>query len=83
MTKEAVLEVLGTIMDPDMKKDIVSLNFVEELIVENEKIMLTVYSSNPALHARKRVQEAIEFNLKRVFGEATTVVCMIKGLSQE
>ncbi|WP_430406013.1 P-loop NTPase [Fluviicola sp.] len=83
MTKEAVLEVLGTILEPDLKKDIVTLNFVEDLQIEGSKITLAIYVSNPALHARKRMQEAVEFNLKRVFGEAVEITCMVKGLPSE
>jgi len=83
MTRESVLEVLGSILEPDLKKDIVSLNFVEELTIENEVITLTVFASNPALHARKRMQEAVEFNLKRVFGKDTSIACTVKGLPAE
>ncbi len=83
MTREAVLEVLGTIMDPELKKDIVSLNFIEDLKVEENTITLTAYASNPALHARKRMQEAIQFNLKRQFGDAIEVNCVVKGQPTE
>lgn len=69
-------------MDPDLKKDIVSLNFVEELKIEGNSITLKVYSSNPALHARKRVQEAVEFNLKREF-EGATINCTVAALPAE
>jgi len=68
LSRENVLEVLGNIMDPDLKKDIVSLSFIEDLKVEGDSIAVTVYSSNPALHARKRLQEAVEFNLGNAFG---------------
>ena len=60
-----VLEVLGGITEPELKKDIVTLNLVEGLELGDHSISLTVYVSNPALHARKRMQEAIDFNLKR------------------
>lgn len=83
MTRESVLEVLGSILEPDLKKDIVSLNFVEELKVEGDRIELTVYVSNPALHSRKRMQEAVEFNLKRVFGKDTVVACTVKAQPAE
>lgn len=83
MTREAVLDVLGSILEPDLKKDIISLNFVEDLAVEGTTVSLTVYASNPALHARKRMQEAVEFNLKRVFGEEIIVRCTVKGLPSE
>lgn len=83
MTKESVLDVLGNILEPDLKKDIVSLNFVESLEVSDQGITITVYASNPALHARKRMQEAVEFNLKRVFGEQVTILCTVKALPTE
>lgn len=83
MTREAVLEVLGSILEPDLKKDIVSLNLVEELRIDDNTIILTVFSSNPALHARKRMQEAVEFNLRRVFGADVSIQCTVKSLPAE
>lgn len=67
LTRENVLEVLGRIQDPELKNDIVSLSFVEELKIEDNTVSVKVLSSNPALHARKRLHEAVEFNLKREF----------------
>ncbi|MFN6015194.1 MAG: P-loop NTPase [Flavobacteriales bacterium] len=81
--RENILEVLSSIMEPDLKKDIVSLNLVEDLLFEEKKINLVVNVSNPALHARKRMQEAVEFNLKRVFGSEITINCTVKGISAE
>ncbi|MCT4559948.1 MAG: Mrp/NBP35 family ATP-binding protein [Crocinitomicaceae bacterium] len=69
INRENVLQILGTILDPELKKDIVSLNFVDNLSIENNRITVQVRTSNPALHARKRMQEAVSFNLKRNFGE--------------
>jgi ATP-binding protein involved in chromosome partitioning len=83
MTREAVLEVLGSILEPDLKKDLVSLNFVEDLQLSDSGISVTVYVSNPALHARKRMQEAVEFNLKRVFGQDISIQCTVKGVPAE
>lgn len=83
MNKEKVLEVLAVVMDPELKKDIVSLGFIESLEVTDKQIDLVVYASNPALHARKRMQEAIDFNLKRVFGDHFSLNCSVKGLPAE
>jgi ATP-binding protein involved in chromosome partitioning len=83
INRENILNVLGKIIEPDLKKDIVSLNFVENISFEGKKIELTVHVSNPALHARKRMQEAIEFNLKRNFGEDVYVKSEVKGVSAE
>jgi|TARA_R110000737_G_scaffold292679_2_gene299215 ATP-binding protein involved in chromosome partitioning len=83
INRENILTVLGGIIEPDLKKDIVSLNFVESISFEGKSIQLTVHVSNPALHARKRMQEALEFNLKRNFGDDITVVSEVKGVSSE
>lgn len=83
LNREEVLEVLGGILEPDLKKDIVSANLVEELKLEDGKIKLKVYVSNPALHARKRMEEAIAFNLKRVFGDDLNIEMEVKGIPAE
>ena len=83
LTRDEILKVLGSIIEPDFKKDIVSLNLIEELSFSANEITLTVSLSNPALHARKRMQEAVEFNLKRFFGQEIQVVCTVKGLNNE
>lgn len=83
LNRENVLEVLSGIQDPDLKQDIVSSNLVDDLIIGNQNIQLSVNISNPALHARKRMQEAVEFNLKRVFGQAIEVQCNIGTMPNE
>ncbi|MBU3659082.1 MAG: Mrp/NBP35 family ATP-binding protein [Flavobacteriales bacterium] len=83
LNRDEILKVLGNILEPDLKKDIVSLNLVDELTFSENEISLTVSLSNPALHARKRMQEAVEFNLKRFFGQEIQVVCTVKGLNNE
>jgi ATP-binding protein involved in chromosome partitioning len=83
LTRENVLEVLGSIMEPDLKKDIVSANLVENITIDENKLMLKVFVSNPALHARKRMSEALEFNLKRAFGKDLLVESEVKGMPTE
>lgn len=83
INRENILSVLGNILEPDLKKDIVSLNFVHDITFDEKSIRLVVTVSNPALHARKRMQEALEFNLKRAFGQEITVSSQVKGASAE
>jgi ATP-binding protein involved in chromosome partitioning len=83
LTRDEILNVLGNIIEPDLKKDIVSLNLIEDLTFSEKEITLIVSLSNPALHARKRMQEAVEFNLKRFFGQTIQVNCTVKGLNNE
>lgn len=83
INRENILEVLGKVHEPDLKKDIVSLNLVENLEIANNTIKLTVLVSNPALHARKRMQELVEFNLKQAFGDSIQLETIVKGIPTE
>ena len=83
INRENILTVLGGILEPDLKKDIVSLNFVQDISFTENSIDVLVTVSNPALHARKRMQEALDFNLKRAFGQEITVTAQVKGASSE
>ena len=83
ITRENILEVLGKVLEPDLKKDIVSLNLVENLEISDAGINITVLVSNPALHARKRMQELVEFNLKQAFGDDLQIATTVNGIPTE
>jgi ATP-binding protein involved in chromosome partitioning len=80
LVKENVLDVLAVVMEPELKKDIVSANLVEDLKIENNSVSLKVLVSNPALHARRRMQEAVEFNLKNKFGKDLEITCEVAAM---
>ncbi len=81
INREDVLEVLSNIQEPELNKDIVSSNLIEDLIVEGDKVSLTVYVTNPAMHARNRMKEAIEFNLKSRLSKDLEINCSVKQKS--
>jgi len=69
ITVESVKEALKKVVEPDLKKDIITLDLVEDIKVEDQQISFTVKVYNPAMHAKKRMQEALEFALERAFGK--------------
>ncbi len=81
ITREAALKVLSEIQDPESKQDIVSANLLVNLEIAEMQIKVQVNSLNPALHARKRMEEAIQFRLKKAFGQDITVICEVKASS--
>ncbi len=76
--REDVLQVLSNIQEPESSKDIVSSNLIEDLIVEENKVSLTVYVKNPAMHAKNRMKEAVEFNLKSRLKKNIEIQCTVK-----
>ena len=84
INRENVLEILSSVMEPDLKKDIVTANLVEEIDLDvPSKICVKILISNPALHARKRMQEAVRFNLSRHFGDEVEIVAEVAGMPAE
>ena len=74
LNRENVLKVLSRIVEPDLKKDIVELDMVRDIQLEEGLIRVHVEVSNPAMHSRKRMEEAVEFNLSQLWKEATIEV---------
>ena len=80
LTKEAVLEALQSVVEPELGKDIVTLGLIASLEVEGLDVRVEVRTSNPAMHARTRMQEAVEFALERNFGKEIKVEVTISTL---
>jgi len=79
ITREAILELLEKIQDPDLKKGLVTANLVDDIQVTDHTISITISITNPALHARKRMQEAVIFNVGRSFGKDVSVTCQVNN----
>lgn len=65
---EKINEALSFVIEPDLKKDIIALDLVSNIEVKNNTIRFNLTISNPAMHNRKRMQEACEHQLKRFLG---------------
>jgi len=48
MTKEKILEALGTVQEPDLGKDLVTLNMVQDIVIEKYFVSFTVVLTTPA-----------------------------------
>ncbi|MEZ4922765.1 MAG: Mrp/NBP35 family ATP-binding protein [Crocinitomicaceae bacterium] len=69
ITVDAVKEALRKVIEPDLKKDIITLDLVDNIEIDGNKIKFNVKIYNPAMHAKKRMTEALEFQLERAFGK--------------
>jgi ATP-binding protein involved in chromosome partitioning len=85
-TLEAVREALRGVVEPELGKDIMSLDLVTFSGEPGEGgagLSIEVKSSNPAMHARKRMQEAVEFALERGLGLPLNCQVNVVPLKQE
>jgi ATP-binding protein involved in chromosome partitioning len=69
INRESVLNALSYVIEPDLKKDIISLNLVEDLQIKDHQISFRLYVHNPAMHNKKRILEACQYQLERFIGK--------------
>jgi len=65
ISRQAILEALSSVIEPELKKDIVTLGLVVIQDVKDNTISLQIKVSNPAMHSRMRMKEACEFAIQR------------------
>lgn len=82
VTFEKIMEALSFVVEPDLKKDIVTLDLVSKVEFADNKISFDLQISNPAMHNRKRMEEACEHHLKRFFGNDIEVDANITAMGK-
>ncbi|MBL0036996.1 MAG: Mrp/NBP35 family ATP-binding protein [Flavobacteriales bacterium] len=83
ITEEAIQTALSRVIEPDLKKDILTLDLVREVLVDENTVTVHVEVSNPAMHSRKRMEEAVTFQLQQQLGKDVKVVVNVSPLSGE
>ncbi len=83
ISRHAILEALSSVIEPELKKDIVALNLVSILDVQDNTIQLRVKVSNPAMHSRMRMKEACEFAIHRTLGNEWKVECEVLPINSD
>lgn len=58
ITKEQVLAALGNVDDPDLKKDLVTLNMITDVAIEGKKVSFTVVLTTPACPMKELIHNA-------------------------
>ena len=82
-TEDAILEALKGVLDPELGKDVVTLGWVKVNAVSEGQVDVIVKTGNPAMHARQRVEEAVQFALERAFGTDAQFAIAVEGVKAE
>lgn len=82
LTKDALLEALSKVIEPDLGKDIVSLELVSNIEIKDYKVSFDVAVQNAAMHSRNRMKEACEFAIERALGKDVKVDCEIVAMKK-
>jgi ATP-binding protein involved in chromosome partitioning len=57
MTQEDVLRALSTVIEPDLQKDLVTLNMVRDIVVNGEQVSFTVVLTTPACPLKEEIKK--------------------------
>src|SRR6476469_6703954 len=63
-TKEQVLAALRNVEDPDLKKDLVTLNMIENLVIDGNKVSFSVVLTTPACPMKEMLENACRNAIK-------------------
>ncbi|HNU15392.1 MAG TPA: Mrp/NBP35 family ATP-binding protein [Chitinophagaceae bacterium] len=73
MTKEKVLEALSNVQEPDLGKDLVTLNMVKDIEIEGNYVSFTVVLTTPACPMKDMIKNACINAIKLLVNKEATV----------
>ncbi len=76
ITEEAVLEALKAIIDPDLRKDIVTLGFIKDLKIDGSNVSFRVVLTTPACPVKEQMETQANEVVKAIEGVENVTVTM-------
>src|SRR5438552_152781 len=73
MTKEKILEALSTVQEPDLGKDLVTLNMVKDIEIEGNYVSFTVVLTTPACPLKDMIKNACMNAIKTLVNKEVLV----------
>src|SRR6185312_9558058 len=83
MSVEKLLEALSTVQEPDLGKDLVTLNMVKDLLTEGNKVSFTVTLTTPACPLKDRIKNDCVRAIHTVCPEAVVLVNFALSLAAD
>jgi len=68
-SEQDIIVALSTVEDPDLHKDLITLNMIKDLRVENSEVSFTVMLTTPACPLKEKIRKDCEQAVRRVIGD--------------
>ncbi len=68
VTKDAVLDALRTVHDPDLKKDLVTLNMIRDLQINESQVNFTIMLTTPACPMKDKMRTEAQLAVEEIPG---------------
>lgn len=82
MTKEQVLKALSYVDDPDLNKDLVTLNMIQNLAIEGDKISFDLVLTTPACPMKDSIAKACRTAISTMVSDTAEVAMNITSSVQ-
>ncbi len=79
MTSEDILKALSTVNDPDLKKDLVSLNMIKDVSVEGDTISFSVILTTPACPLKEMIRKDCETAIRKIASPEAKISITMKS----
>ena len=74
MGTEAILKALGNVQEPDLKKDLVTLNMVRDIVVGEKSVEFTIVLTTPACPLKEKIRRDCEQAIHEHVDEGLEVI---------
>ncbi len=81
-SEKSILDALRTVQDPDLHKDIVTLNFIKDLTIDGGKVSFTIELTTPACPVKDQMQQWAREAVLKVEGVQEVDIRMSAAVSR-
>ena len=68
MTENEILKALSNVQEPDLGKDLVTLNMVKDIVINGDDVAFTVVLTTPACPLKDQIQDECQAAIERIAG---------------
>lgn len=81
LTKENLLKALSEVIDPDLKKDLVSLGMIQNIHIDRNKAAFDVVLTTPACPLKEVIKKDCEEKIKKHLGDVKLIINMTSNVT--
>jgi len=83
INKESVIEKLRTVIDPELNRDLVSLNMIKDIVVNDGNVRLSVVLTTPACPLKNHIQNDVRSAIAKIEGVKDIEINMTANVPQD
>ena len=78
--KEDILKSLSNVLDPDIKKDLVSLNMIKNIKIKDKEVSFDIELTTPACPLKEKIKNDCLQELEKINKEVHTILTLLQML---